>query len=242
MTMTQPYTRHTETRARLGLIALQSDRTIEDDFRRLMPRDVSLLVSRVPSAPDVSRDTLAQMEGALTGAATLFPVGHRFDVVGYGCTSGTAQIGAPVIAERVRAGTVVAHVSEPVSALIVACKALGLTRIAIVSPYVAAVSDHLRHVLRAAGIESPAFTSFDEANEEAVTQIDAPSVAAAAHAVMAGADVQGCFLSCTNLRTLDVIAPLQADFGVPVLSSNLVLGWHMLRLAGRDVAQPRDLL
>ena len=227
--MAAPYTTFTDTRPRLGLIALQADRTMEDDFRRLMPRDVSLLVSRVPSGTEVTADSLAQMEGALTGAAALFPRGHKFDVVGYGCTSGTAQIGARVIGERVRAGCDTAQVSEPVSALIAACAVLDLQRIAIVSPYVAAVSDRLRHVLRAAGIDTPRFTSFDEASEAAVTQID-------------GADVQGLFLSCTNLNTLDVIAPLQAELGLPVLSSNLVLAWHMMTLAGVDARTPRDLL
>jgi maleate isomerase len=178
--MAQPYTKQIETRRTLGLIALQADRTIEDDFRRLMPGDVSMLVSRVPSALEVTLDTLAEMEGALTGAAALFPVGHRFDVVGYGCTSGTAQIGAHVITERVKAGADADQVSEPVSALIAACRTLGLRRIAILSPYVASVSDRLRHVLRAADIETPTFDSFDEANEAAVTQIDGDSISTAA--------------------------------------------------------------
>lgn len=229
--MPVPYTKRTETRARLGLVALQSDRTIEDDFRRLMPADVSLLVSRVPSATDVSSETLAEMEGVLRGAASLFPRGHSFDVVGYGCTSGTAQIGADVIAREVRAGTSSRTVSEPVSGLIAACAALGLDRLAIVSPYVASVSDRLRDVLRAAGVETPHFVSFDEANEEAVTLIDDASVRTAAHTVMEGADVQAVFLSCTNLRTLDVISDLEAELGLPVLSSNQVLAWHMSKLA-----------
>jgi maleate isomerase len=240
--MAQPYTKQIETRRTLGLIALQADRTIEDDFRRLMPGDVSMLVSRVPSALEVTLDTLAEMEGALTGAAALFPVGHRFDVVGYGCTSGTAQIGAHVITERVKAGADADQVSEPVSALIAACRTLGLRRIAILSPYVASVSDRLRHVLRAADIETPTFDSFDEANEAAVTQIDGDSISTAALSVMRGAQVDGLFLSCTNLRTLDVIAPLQDQLGLPVLSSNLVLAWHMLRLSGLNVNTPRDLL
>ena len=240
--MAQPYTKQIETRRTLGLIALQSDRTIEDDFRRLMPSTVSLLVSRVPSSVEVTLDSLAEMEGALTGAAALFPVGHRFDVVGYGCTSGTATIGVDVIAARVQAGAAADQVSEPVSALIAACRALGLARIAILSPYVASVSDRLRHVLHGAGIDTPHFDSFDEANEAAVTQIDAASIRAAALSVMDGAQVDGLFLSCTNLRTLDVIAPLQDQLGVPVLSSNLVLAWDMLRLSGADVTTPRALL
>ena len=181
------------------------------------------------------------MESALSGDASLFPRGLVFDVVGYGCTSGTAQIGAGAIAARVRVGTPARHVSEPVSALIAACEHLDLDRIAIVSPYVASVSDQLRDVLRAATIETPHFISFDEANEEAVTQIDDASIIAATKSVMDGADVQAVFLSCTNLRTLDVIAPLQAELGVPVLSSNLVLAWHMLRLSGVKVTSPHDL-
>jgi maleate isomerase len=30
---------------------------------------------------------------------------------------------------------------------------------------------------------------------------------------------------------LDLIAPLEAELGLPVLSSNQVLGWHMMQLA-----------
>ena len=235
------YSTATDSRPKLGLIALQADRTIEDDFRRLMPRDVSLMVTRVPSASAVTLDSLAQMEGALSSAASLFPTGHRFDAVGYGCTSGTAQIGAHNIADRVRAGTDAKAVTEPVSALIAACAALSAQRIAILSPYVPSVSDQLRAVLRNAGITAPTFASFDEANEAAVAQIDAASIITATREMMVDADVQAVFLSCTNLRTLDVIAPLQDDLGVPVLSSNLVLAWHMLRLGGVDIASPRVL-
>lgn len=240
--MTQPYTRHIDRRPLLGLIALQADRTIEDDFRRLMPPDISLLTSRVASEPEVTPDALATMEGALRGAASLFPAGHSFDVVGYGCTSGTAQIGAEVVAAQIGKGTQTRHVTNPLSALVAACEALGLRRIAILSPYVASVSDRLREVLAGHDIQTPTFDSFDEGNEEAVTQIDAASIIAASKAMMQGAQVDALFLSCTNLRTLDVIAPLQEKLGVPVLSSNLVLAWHMLRLAVVPCDAPRDLL
>ncbi len=236
------YTIVDDNRPKLGLITLQADRTIEDDFRRLLPHDVSLLVSRVPSGLDVTLDSLAQMEGALSDAASLFPVGHRFDAVGYGCTSGTAQIGVQKIAERICAGTDTGAISEPVSALIAACQALSVNRIAMLSPYVASVSDRLRSALDAAGVQTPVFASFDEGNEAAVAQIDNGSIIAATVDMMAGADVQAVFLSCTNLRTLDVIAGLQDQLGIPVLSSNLVLAWDLLRLSGIEIAAPRALL
>ncbi|WP_299141671.1 aspartate/glutamate racemase family protein [uncultured Tateyamaria sp.] len=240
--MVYAYTRAPEEQPKLGLIALQADRTMEDDFRRMMPADVSLLVSRVPSGLEVTPESLAEMEGHLSASAALFPEGHGFDVIGYGCTSATAQIGAAAVADQVRKGAETAHVTDPVTALIAACAAARARRIAILSPYVASVSDRLRDVLAAAGIDTPTFGSFDEANEAAVAGIDAASITEATLDMMQGAQVDAVFLSCTNLRTLDVIGPLQARLGVPVMSSNLVLAWHMLHLAWQGPGQPGGLL
>ena len=74
--------------------------------------------------------------------------------------------------------------------------------------------------------------SFDMAEEALVARITRASLEEAARTLVAGAEVDGLFLSCTNLDTLDVIAPLEAALGLPVLSSNQVLAWHMARLAG----------
>lgn len=221
----------------LGLVVLQSDESVEDDMRRIMPPEASLLVSRVPSGAEVTAETLGAMEGHLTGAAALFPHGKQFAVMGYGCTSGAAQIGPAQVAARLRAGAEVAQVTDPVTALIAACGALGLRRLGMVSPYVAPVSARLRTVLAAAGIETPLFQSFDVPEESRVVRITPDSLRDAAHAVAARGGIDALFLSCTNLRTLDVIAPLEASLGMPVLSSNLVLGWHMARLAGMTAAK-----
>lgn len=231
-------------RKTLGLVVLQSDETIEQDFRHVMPRETALHVTRVPSGLEVSQDSLQAMAHDLPAAAGLLPRGLRFDAVGYGCTSGTAQIGAARIAQLVREGVDAAHVSEPVSALIAACRALGITRLAMLSPYVADVSARLRDVLQEAGIATPVFGSFEEAEEQKVVRIDTGSVVNAASALAAQGGVDGVFLSCTNLRSFDAIDPLEATTGLPVLSSNQVLIWHMLRLSGAqlDAAGPGKLL
>lgn len=228
----------------LGLIVLQSDVTLEDDLRALLPASVSLRVSRVPSATTVSTETLSQMERHLKAAASLLPRGVNFDVIGYGCTSGTAQIGATRVAECIREGTEAKAVTEPVSALLAACKALQINRIALLSPYVESVSRQLRKTLGDQGIKTPVFGSFAEEEEAKVARIDAASIKNAALRLMAAKDVDALFLSCTNLRTLDVIPQLQRKLGVPVLSSNLVLGWHLLISAGAIPPEvlPGDLL
>jgi len=220
-------------RARLGLIVLQADETIEHDFRRLLPIDgVSLLTTRVPSGLEVTGDTLADMEGHLSQAAALFPRAAAFDVVAYACTSGTAVIGAENVARQVKAGCVTTQVTNPVTALIAACRHIGVTRLGLLSPYVEEVSESLRSVVAEAGIGTPAFGSFDEAEEARVARIDDASIFEAAVELAQGGACEALFLSCTNLRTLDVIPRIEAATGLPVMSSNLVLAWHMAKLSG----------
>ncbi|MEM9578047.1 MAG: Asp/Glu racemase [Pseudomonadota bacterium] len=184
---------------RIGLIALQSDETIERDMRSLLPQEAEFMVTRVPAAEEVTRDTLAAMEGQLAAAASLFPSGVQFDVIGFGCTSGTAQIGATVVADRIGSAAVTSAVTQPLSSLVAACRRLGLKRLALLSPYVAQVSEHLREVLWSDGIETPAFGSFAAATEATVVRISGQSILDAAAALTQGADVDGVFLSCTNL-------------------------------------------
>lgn len=227
-----PYGLTDERAPRIGLIVLQADETIERDFRRLIPQEAELLVTRVPSGTEVTTETLPAMEAHLASAARLFPAAAHFDAVGFGCTSATAQIGTAAVARRIHEGTKTEAVTEPVTALRAACRTLGISRLALLSPYVAPVSDRLRQTLRRTGIETPAFGSFEVAEEARVVRIDAPSIIVAAEKVTACADVDAIFLSCTNLRTLDVIAELESRLGLPVLSSNLVLAWHLLHLAG----------
>jgi maleate isomerase len=91
------------------------------------------------------------------------------------------------------------------------------------------VSDQLRQTLAIDGIKTPVFGSFNEAKEANVSRISGPSLIDAAHRLAEqDKSIKGIFLSCTNLRTLEVIAPLEAETGLPVLSSNLVLAWHMV--------------
>ncbi len=215
----------------IGLISLQADETIEQDFRRIFDWSTVIYVTRVPSATEVTSDTLQQMAATLPAAARLFPTPAKFAAVGYGCTSGTAQIGADNIARLIRDGVATPEVTEPVSALQNACAALGVTRLGFLSPYVAEVSERLIATLADGGITCPVFGSFDEGNETTVSHIAAQSTYDAALTLAQKGGIDALFLSCTNLRTLDVIAKLETETGLPVLSSNQVLAWDLARRA-----------
>jgi maleate isomerase len=220
---------------RIGVIVLQSDETIERDLR-VMRGDADVFVSRVPSGQEVTAETLESMTGHIAASASLFPQTISFDAVGYGCTSGTAQIGVNKIERLVKFGMQTKTVSQPVSALVAACEHLGLKRIAFLSPYIESVSANLRQVLQDSGVETPTFGTFGEAEEFKVVRISGASVMEAATALVRDSQVDGIFLSCTNLRTLDLITPLEAALDMPVLSSNLVLAWHLAQLSGNPKA------
>ena len=54
-------------------------------------------------------------------------------------------------------------------------------------------------------------------------------------AVAEGAE--GCLISCGNLRSLEAIKPLEAEFGLPVITSNQAGLWQALRMSGIDPAE-----
>ena len=222
-----------------GLIVLQSDETLEHDMRRLLPHEsAALYTSRVPSGAEVTKVTLGDMSGALTSAASLFPAPVSFDVVAYGCTSATSVIGMDKVTELISKGCDTPHVTEPVSALLAACRVLNVRKIAFLSPYIEDVSITLRSVLKSNGLEIVTFGSFDEAQESKVARITPNSIRQAALDLIKVSEAEAIFLSCTNLQTLDIIQELEDTIAIPALSSNLVLGWHMLKLAGRHFRGP----
>lgn len=222
--------------ARLGLIVLQSDETLEPEFSRMLATTGAVsYVSRVPSAQDVTPATLASMEEALPAAAELLPPQVTFDAIGYGCTSGATVIGEKQVVKRVQSVIGDVPVTNPLSALKAACTALGVRRLGFVTPYIEAVTARLRAALEADGLEIAGAGSFEQIEERVVARIAEHSVLAAIEQVAAMAPCDAVFASCTNLRTLGIIDEAERRIGRPVISSNQSLAWHMLTLAGLPV-------
>lgn len=225
------------TRANLGLIVLQADETLEQEFRQMLGQPgVAQYVTRVPSGLSVTPTSLSQMEQDLPAAAHLFPPPVQFDAVAYCCTSGTAVIGADRVADLVAASCQTRYVTDPLTALIAQCKANNVTRLALLSPYIEMVNERLRQRLADAGIETPAFGTFGVAEEAVVARIDARSIENAAQTLMADPDLDALFISCTNLQTLAIRARIQARLRRPVFTSNHALAWHMAQLSGLSFA------
>ena len=222
-------------RARIGLIILQTDQTIEHEFSSLLRRDeVALYHARIPNAMDVTPETLRQMEQDLPKAAALLPDQFGFDAIGYCCTSGATMIGEARVDQIIRQIHPKVKTSSPLSACKAASAALGLTRIALVTPYAPSVTSEMQQNLQAAGFQTNAVASFNQSDDFTVARITSQSILDAIKTAGARDDCDGVFVSCTSLRALPVIAEAEAHLGKPVLSSNQALAWHLMRLAGVD--------
>ncbi|RKF15068.1 Asp/Glu racemase [Roseovarius spongiae] len=221
--------------ARLGLIVLSTDETLEFEAREVLAgRDVQLLHARIPSHAEVTPETLAQMERALPATARLLPQG--LGVLGYGCTSGATVIGQARVARAVQAVHPGAPVTDPITAVQAALAALGARRIGMVTPYVASVTAPICALLARGGVEVAREISFGQGDDWTVGRITPASSRAALLEAGRAPGIDAVFASCTNLQTFSVLKEAEAALGLPVVSSNQALLWHMLRLAGVDAA------
>lgn len=220
------------TRARIGLVVLESDQTIEAEARMLAVDGVDFYHSRIPMEDEVTPATLTDMEERLPVAAGLLPPGFGFDAIGYGCTSAATLIGEAGVTRAIQAAHPGMRCSNPISAAIAAFRALGSHRIALVTPYTANVTAPIVDHFIGAGLEVTAVGSFLESSDLVVARICESSIADAVRSLGGRDEAGAVFVSCTSLRTLRIIDALERELGVPVVSSNLALFWHLLRLAG----------
>ncbi|WP_298961538.1 Asp/Glu racemase [uncultured Roseibium sp.] len=220
------------TRATLGVIVLETDETLEPEFSRLMALDgVALYHSRIPMVSDIRADTLAQMEKDLPSSARLLPQSLDFDVIGYGCTSASTVIGSRNVARAIQTVYPNALVTDPLAAVIAAGQEVGAKRLGFITPYVPDISERMRLKLINAGFEIAGFGSFEEGNDRVVARISELSIIQSARQIASASLCDAIVVSCTNLRTLNILKETEHEIGVPIISSNQALAWHMLRLA-----------
>jgi maleate isomerase len=228
-------------RARIGLIVLASDFTIEHEWRRIVTglEGVALYESRIFNDAQITPETLRAMEPRIAASADLILPGARLDVVAYGCTSASMAIGEEKVFERIRSVRPEAKCTTPITAAFAAFRALKAKRIGVLTPYRADVNRIVADYIRARGFDVRVFGSFNEQDDGIVARIAPASVKQGVKAILARAKVDCVFVSCTSVRLAEAARGIEAELGTPVTSSNHAMAWHALRLAGVDDALPQ---
>lgn len=234
--MTRPLSTYS-TRARIGLIVPPTNTVNEAEWSRLLPEGATAHSHRMALHSDTQSPAgQAALKDDLEAAiAMLAPM--RPDVVAYACTAGSMLVPSATLGAEMSARTGVPVVTTADS-IVRALHHLGAARISIVTPYTDAMNAHEVAFLAAHGIETQAIRGLGlGANGPA----DFPLIAQtpldrirdlARETFVAGSEA--LLITCTDFPSLPLIDALEAEFGVPVLSSNTATLWACLGAGGLE--------
>ncbi|MDG1208083.1 MAG: Asp/Glu racemase [Paracoccaceae bacterium] len=230
-------------RARIGVLVPFTNTNLEPDMALLRPDGASLHFARLGGYDQDEIPDADQMHGL--GAADLdeplrLLQGVRPDVILYGCTSATLTHGPRFdsdLADRISRESGAATVTAA-GALTHGLKALNVSQIGFASPYVPAINDMAIKFLAETGITIVARSEVtDTLDNYGQGDLDPDAVfelgLAADHP-----DAQALVLSCTDMRSVEIIARLEAAVGKPVITSNQAMMFQARQLIGIGDAAP----
>lgn len=220
-------------RAAIGLLVLATDQTMEHEFRRLVRQDgVAVYEARLFNDNDITPATLRAMRERITPAADLILPGMKLDVVAFGCTSASMELGEEEVFRQIHRARPGVACTTPVTAAFAAFEALGARRIGVLTPYSAEVNEAVRAYLDKRGATVAAFATFNKQDDRDAARIAPASIAAGIRTLARSTSLDAVFVSCTSLRLSEIVANVEKEIGIPITSSDHAMAWHCLRLAG----------
>ena len=215
---------------RVGLIALSTDFTIEQDFRSVFHQQpVNLYVNRIPFENPMNKKNYLKMRDILPSITKNILPGESIDTIAYGCTSGTIAIGVERIKNEVNKSKPEALVTTPITAALKAFRKLNLNKIAVLTPYPKNVNSTVFNYLIQNNIDVDSFHSFNLNYDSEIAQVDSDNLLDNIAKINLQ-KVDGLFVSCTALKIVDILDQVEKKFSTTVVSSNQAIIWDSLKL------------
>ena len=217
-------------RRRIGLLVPSSNTTMEPELHRMAPDGISIHTARMRLV-EVTPEGLVEMAEDASRAARLLATAE-VDVIVYGCTTGSL-VGGVEWEERLVRGieneTGITTVSTS-RAVIDALRALDARRVAVATPYTDDLNRLERAFLESNGIEVTTIRGLGLVRNLDIGRTNGVVIKNLVKAMTGEADA--VFISCTNLPTIDLIEPLEAELRRPIVTSNQASLWAALRGCG----------
>lgn len=219
-------------RGRIGLLVPAVNTVVEPEMARMVPEGVAVFAARL--AQPVSKGLAAHLDLVRDAErATRYLSRARVDVVAFACT--TASFFEGVEPERRLRDTIEQAAGAPavtaIGAVVQALRSLNARQLVLATPYTNEVNALEEAFLRANGYEIVATDGLGIQDAFDIGLCSDAQVYRLAKDLVRP-DAEGVFISCTNLPTLGVIADLEADTGLPVVSSNQATAWACLQRIG----------
>jgi maleate cis-trans isomerase len=162
------------------------------------------------------------------------------DVLAFGCTA-SSMILPPDALPNAMATLCGVPCTSTAAAIIAALRHLDVQTVAVATPYHEALNTQWRDYLEATGftvtvIRGLGLGAAGPVDFPKIAKLSVDTVLQHAEDTFAEAPAQALLLSCTDMRSLDVIDELEKRLGVPVITSNTATLWHALSLTGRGAA------
>lgn len=217
-------------RLRVGLLVPSGNSVAEPEIRAMLPAHVSMLVTRL-ALRGSSKSELMRMLDELDAASALL-ADAEVNVIVFHCTavSTFAPELAEGIRERIQGASGIACFTTA-DAILNGLRRLNARRVSLLTPYIDEV--HQREI---AFLESNGFVVIGGANLGINTNTDMARLSPEAILDWAKDNIDtradACLISCTAIKSAPAIAQLESLSGVPVLTSNQSMVWHLLRSNG----------
>jgi maleate isomerase len=213
---------------KLGLIVPSWNTVNEYEFQQTIVPAMSLHTMRIRHTADTEENFMWM--GTQVPAAAKLLAHAKVEVICYGCAAGGFLKGPKYdqeITRNIEAATGIPGVTSA-AATADALRSLNVKRVSVASPYAPWLNEKLKEYLQACGFEVLAMQGLGTQAHASFT----PEQNSALAAEVDRAESQAIFISCSNFRTLEIIEPLEQKLGKPVVTSNMVSLWKMLRTIG----------
>ncbi|WP_433504579.1 maleate cis-trans isomerase family protein [Pseudonocardia halophobica] len=226
---------------RIGLVVPSSNVTVETEIPALLarhPERFSFHSSRMRMhqvSPEELRAMNAQRERCVDELADA-----RVDALLYACLVALMAQGPGEhqrVEKEVRA-QIDTVVLSSAGALVEGLQALGARRIALVTPYLRPLAEQVVAYLEAEGFAVVDWAALEVGDNAEVGCIPGDRVLGAARGLdLTGADAL-VISACVQMPSLDLVAPAEEEFGLPVLSAATAGAYALLRGLGLDPVLP----
>ena len=220
-------------RARIGLLLPAINVVMEPELNLMVPEGVSIHAARLVSYGPSSGESYAAMNAAAKEAAALLRMIDP-SVMVFGCTSGSFIENEKEIIKKMEEETGAPAITTS-GAVIQALNFLKVRSLVVATPYVEFINEAEKSWLRAEGFQIKDFRGLNLGKEETERKLIGRQPAQTAYELaldLARCKPEGIFISCTNFASAPIIETLEADLGIPVVTSNQATLWAALRKVG----------
>ena len=226
-----------EKKQRVGLLVPSSNSTQEPEFTAMLPASVSLHVTRLSLAsvdPDSTLNIVAELEKESKKLADA-----DVDVIVLAATAPSTRMGKGYdtqLIKRIKDATG-KPATTAATAMQEAFAAMNIRRVALAAPWAAQTNTVVAAFLQAHGIEVVSQVAMGVMRNNDIGRLTPQT--AFDHGLQADRkEADAVFLACGNWWTAPIVERLETATGKPVLTTNNMALWAVLRIIGGHSALP----